>query len=319
MGVHRGAPPHVLNARCLEEDRLSVSMRLVGLYLRMRSKRHFATIDGAHRMLARAKTASEPPDGLRDRHSSSCVDYEGFRCWTVEPRHSTPTRTVLYLHGGAYVNEIFPEHWALIDRIVEGGGRVVVPLYGLAPEHGYTAAYRLLTRVYRDILSTVRPADIAIAGDSAGGGLALGFAQTLLSTGLPQPDRLLLISPWLDLTLQNPDIELLARKDPWLAAPGARECGRVWAEGADPRIPQLSPLGGPLAGIAPMDIYIGTRDILLPDVLLLCDRAAAEGAVIDLTVCPGAVHVYPLTPTREGRLASAGIVSALSCRGVRSS
>lgn len=298
---------------------MSVSMRLVGLYLRMRSKRHFATVEGARRMLARGKTASEPPDGLRERHSSRCADYAGFRCWTVEPRHATPTRTVMYLHGGAYVNEIFPEHWNLIERIVEGGARVVVPLYGLAPEHGYTAAYRLLTDVYRDILSTVSPSDVAIAGDSAGGGLALGFAQTLLSTGLPQPDRLVLISPWLDLTLQNPGIDRLARRDPWLAVPGARECGRAWAEGADPRIPQLSPLGGPLAGIARMDIYIGTRDILFPDVVLLCDRGAAEGAVIDLTICSGAVHVYPLTPTREGRLASTGIVSALAGRGVRSS
>lgn len=291
---------------------MSVSMRLVGLYLRARSKRHFATVDGARRMLAREKASSEPPEKLRARLSMSSTEYDGFRCWSVEPHHAKPSSTVMYLHGGAYVNEISPQHWDLIGRIAEKGVRVVVPVYGLAPQHGYTAAYRMLADVYRDILSTTLPSAVHFAGDSAGGGLALGFAQTLLGTGIPQPAGLVLMSPWLDLALQNPDIERLARTDPWLAVPGVRECGRSWAEGADPRIPQLSPLSGTLAGLGPVEIYIGTHDILLPDVLLLRDRAATEGAVLTLTVCSGAVHVYPLTPTREGREASARIVGRLA-------
>ena len=286
-------------------------MRLVALYLRARSRRHFATTDGARRMLAREKTTSAPPERLRARHVLSYALHEGFGCWTVEPQHPDPSRTVIYLHGGAYVNEIFRQHWKLIEQIADAGARVVVPVYGLAPQHGYQDAYRLLTAVYRSTLSTTLPADIAIAGDSAGGGLALGFAQTLISTGLPQPGRLVLISPWLDLTLQNPDIERVARKDPWLAVPGARECGRAWATGDDPHIPQLSPLYGTFAGLAPIDVYIGTRDILLPDVLLLRDRAP-DGSAITLTICPGGVHVYPLTPTREGRAASARIVQSVA-------
>lgn len=287
-------------------------MRLLALYLRARSKRHFATVDAARRMLAKDKSTPAPPDELRDLHSLNCTDYGGFRCWSVTPRHSTATQTVIYLHGGAYVNEIFPQHWRLIEQIADAGARVIVPVYGLAPQHNYREAYAFLTDVYRDLVSTTPPSDIAVAGDSAGGGLALGFAQSLLNAGLPQPGRLVLISPWLDLTLQNPAIGTVARTDPWLAIPGTRECGRAWADGDDPQKPQLSPIHGPLAGIAPIDAFIGTRDILLPDVLLLRDRAAAEGAALSLTVRPGAVHVYPLTPTKEGRLESARIVTILA-------
>lgn len=291
---------------------MSASMRLIGLYLRVKSKRHFATVDAARRMLAKKKSSPTPPDALRERHTLTCAEYGEFTCWTVEPRRPTATRTVIYLHGGAYVNEIFPQHWSLIERIADAGARVIVPVYGLAPQHGYKDAYRLLTDVYRDVTSTTASSEIVIAGDSAGGGLALGFAQTIRRSRLPQPRRLVLISPWLDISLQNPDITVIAHKDPWLAAPGLRECGHAWAEGSDPQIPPLSPLQGSFAGLAPMDVYIGTRDILLPDVLLLRDRATAEGAEVDLTVRAGAVHVYPLTPTREGRADSSRIVQLLA-------
>ena len=287
---------------------MSVSMHFVSLYLRVRSKRHFATVGAARKMLAKEKTSPAPPAQLRARHSLSYAEYGGFQYWTVEPRDLNSKRTVVYLHGGAYVNEIFPQHWNFIEQIADAGARVVVPLYGLAPQHNYKDAYHLLAHIYRDILSATRSSDIVIAGDSAGGGLALGFAQSLAGIDLPQPGKLLLISPWLDLSLENPDIKRIARKDPWLSVPGTRECARAWSAGDDMSNPQLSPINGHLPGLAPMDIYIGTRDILLPDVLLLQQFAASAGTVVNVTVCPEAVHVYPLTPTREGRAESARIV-----------
>jgi len=90
------------------------------------------------------------------------------------------------------------------------------------------------------------------------------------------------------------------------------ETGRAWAGGDDPADPRLSPVNGPLAGLPPVRIGIGTRDLLHPDVLRLRDRAAAEGARVDLTGCPGAVHVYPLTPTPEGRAGTREVVAAVA-------
>jgi acetyl esterase/lipase len=97
-----------------------------------------------------------------------------------------------------------------------------------------------------------------------------------------------------------------------LSSVGLLEAGKVWAGGDDATDPRLSPLNGPLAGLAPIDVYVGTRDICLPDVLLLKERATAEGAAVRLAVCDGAVHVYPLIPVPEGRAAAREIVRSVS-------
>ena len=130
--------------------------------------------------------------------------------------------------------------------------------------------------------------------------------------GLPQPGRLILISPWLDLTVSNPDLPALEPSDPWLTIVGSVEAGKVWAGGDDPTGPRLSPLNGTLTGLAPIDVYVGTRELCHPDVLLLEERATRAGAELRLTVCDGAVHVYPLVPAPEGRAAARRIVRTVA-------
>jgi epsilon-lactone hydrolase len=218
----------------------------------------------------------------------------------------------VYLHGGAYISEIAPQHWALISQLADASVRVEVPSYGLAPQYTYRDAYPFLTAVYRQLLADVDASAVTLVGDSAGGGLALGFAQTLLGSDLPQPRRLVLISPWLDLTLSNPDLPAVETRDPWLSSAGLHEAARVWADGDDPTDPRLSPLNGPLTDLAPMDVYVGTREICLPDVLLLQERCAAAGVKPQVTVCEGAVHVYPLVPAPEGRAAARTIVEQIA-------
>jgi epsilon-lactone hydrolase len=110
----------------------------------------------------------------------------------------------------------------------------------------------------------------------------------------------------------NPDIPRVEVRDPWLSRAGLHEAASAWAGGDDPTDPRLSPLNGPLTGLAPIDVYVGTRDICLPDSLLLRDRALAEGAPLRLTVCEGAVHVYPLVPAPEGRAAAREIVREIA-------
>jgi monoterpene epsilon-lactone hydrolase len=238
----------------------------------------------------------------------SSREVEGFSCHTIAPRGRRADRAAVYLHGGAYISEIATQHWALISRMVDAGLRVEVPIYGLAPQHTYRDAYPFLTAVYRQLLDDVDASVVTVAGDSAGGGLALGFAQTLGASGLPQPRRLILISPWLDLTLSHPDLPAVEARDPWLNIAGTAEAGKAWAGGDDPTDPRLSPINGTLSGLAPMDVYVGTAELCLPDVLLLQDRCATAGVKPQVTVCEGAVHVYPLVPAPEGRAAARRIV-----------
>ena len=287
-------------------------MAVVRTFVRVAFKPRMATVDRAHQRLARPKGSTEPPKALRTRHDVTDRQVHGFRVHTVTPRGRTPQRAAVYLHGGAYISEIAPQHWALIGHLADAGVRVEVPHYGLAPQHSHREAYPLVTAVYRELLEDVDPSDVTIAGDSAGGGLALGLAQTLAADGLPQPRRLVLLSPWLDLTISNPDVPAVEARDPWLASVGLRVAGESWAAGDDPTQPRLSPLNGPLDGLAPIDVSVGTREICLPDVRLLVQRARQAGVLGDFEECAGAVHVYPLTPTPEGRAAARRIVQRIA-------
>ena len=122
----------------------------------------------------------------------------------------------------------------------------------------------------------------------------------------------MLLSPWLDLTLSHPDLPAVERHDPWLDSTGLRVAAAAWAGGDDPTDPRLSPGGGPVAGLAPVHLYVGTREICLPDSLALGERARSEGAPVEVTVCEGAVHVYPLVPAPEGRAARRQIVREIA-------
>ncbi|MEU4422127.1 alpha/beta hydrolase [Actinoplanes sp. NPDC024001] len=280
---------------------INLPMRVVAGYLRLTAKPTMSTVERARQRIAAVKPPSPPPVSLRRRHEVRTRQVAGFTCHTVAPGGR---RAALYLHGGSYVSPMARQHWDLVARLADAGVRVEVPDYGLAPQHTFREAYALVTAVYRQLLDEVGPAAVTIAGDSAGGGLALGFAQTLAAAGLAQPRRLILIAPWLDLTLSHPDLPAAEARDPWLCSAGLREAGRAWAGGADPADPRLSPVNGPMDGLAPIHLYIGTRDLLHPDALRL--------PVSRLNVGEGAVHVYPLTPTRLGRAASAEIVDLIA-------
>jgi acetyl esterase/lipase len=290
----------------------SVQMRVIAAVLRLAYKPRMATAARAQQRIAEPKGPSEPPAKLRRRHDVTSRQVDGFPCHTVTPRGRRADRAAVYLHGGAYIGEISPQHWSLISQLADSGVRVEVPSYGLAPQYTHRDAYPFVTAVYRQLLADIDPSAVTLVGDSAGGGLALGLAQTLEEAGLPQPGRIVLISPWLDLTMSHPDLPAVEERDPWLCSTGLHEAARAWAGGDDPTGPRLSPGNGPLAGLAPIDLYVGTREICLPDALLLQQRAAAQGAELNLTVCEGAVHVYPLVPAPEGRAAARHIVATVS-------
>jgi acetyl esterase/lipase len=287
-------------------------MAVIRTFMRVAYKPRMATVARARKRIAAPKGSTEPPARLRTRHDVRTRMVEGFPVHTVGPRGRPAERAAIYLHGGAYISAIAPQHWALIGALADAGVRVEVPHYGLAPEHTHREAYPFVTAVYRELLEQVDPGAVTIAGDSAGGGLALGFAQVLSAAELPQPRQLVLLSPWLDLTISNPEVPAVEARDPWLASVGLRVAGEAWAGGDDPTQPRLSPLNGPLAGLAPLHVYVGTREICLPDVLELQRRAEAAGAQADVVVCEGAVHVYPLVPAPEGRTAARQIVTRIA-------
>ena len=278
---------------------MSWQMTAVGVYKRLTSKRQFGRPDGHEGLLRRRKTTSAPPArALRGLDVSTSV-VDGFDVHTVvAPGTPGGAPVVVYLHGGAYVNELVVQHWQFVAEVASRlAVEVRVPIYGLAPQHDALEALHLTATMLERLRDEGR--DVLLAGDSAGGGLALITAQ---QSGHLLGDRLKglsLMAPWLDLTMANPEIPAVEERDPWLARAALHGVAASWAGTLDVHDPRVSPLFGPMDALPPVDLWIGDRDITLPDARLLRD------ALPDVTwhELPGGIHVVPILPVPEGRAA----------------
>lgn len=216
--------------------------------------------------------------------------------------HGGGQPVVLYLYGGAFVDQPEREQWKFCDRLAQStDARIIVPLYPLVPGHHYQDDYRLLHQLYHDLIGAVATSMVTLIGDSAGALLALGFAESLAEKGLPQPSHLVLFSPWLDLTLSNPLIAKYEPRDVMLASAGLRRIGQMWAGQTNRFDYHLSPIKGDLTHLRDVQVYVGTNEIMAPDVFefdQLLRKAAVKSRV---TMARGLFHTYPLYDFPEGR------------------
>jgi acetyl esterase/lipase len=208
---------------------------------------------------------------------------------------------VLFIHGGSYVHEASSLHAPLFEKILAVvPATITMPVYALAPEHGYREAYEQVLAVYQELRRSHPDSPVVLMGGLAGGGFALGFAQQLVRLGLPQPDRIVLISPWLDLTLQNPRIEAADQVDTMLDRDALIPNGVAWAHGDDPTGYRLSPINGSLESLAPVTVLAGTKDLLYPDVQRLQEMAERGGLDFDFHVYEGAGHAFAMSAGSAG-------------------
>lgn len=294
---------------------MSWQMRAVGVFLRATRKRRFARAEGGAAMLGRAKGPSQPPAGVLSDLAVHSERRHGFEVYVVRRPDIVADGqgpVVIYLHGGAYVGEIVRQHWQLVATLAtELEAEVWVPIYGLAPEHDALEALAHTTGLVRDLRGAGQLG--YLVGDSAGAGLALLTAQQSTGSAEATLTGLTLMSPWLDLTLANPEIDRVEPDDPWLARAALHPVADAWAGDVPRDDPRVSPLFGPMCDLPPVDLWVGTRDITWPDTRLLHDRLRDHGEV-DLHEVAGALHVFPLLPVPEGRAARTAIVAQVRSR-----
>jgi acetyl esterase/lipase len=290
----------------------STASRLVGAALRLtRRNRAYVSADEARRLVTRSAVrpgAYGPPARLRRDVAVRAGRDGGHPVYTVVPRDRPPAGAVVYAHGGGWVGEIAPQHWWLVAQLAaEAGAAVTVPIYPLVP---FGTAGEVVPWV-ADLAR--RAADdhgrVVLAGDSAGGQIVLSAALHLRDRDDDvRPARTILVSPALDLTFSNPEIEDVQPSDPWLGVPGARVLAEHWRGDRSLEDPMVSPLFGDLRGLGPISVHSGTRDVTNPDGRLLVSRARAAGVDVELHERHGLLHVFPLLPTPEGRVGRALIV-----------
>lgn len=240
------------------------------------------------------------------------VDAGGVDAEWTSTRGADQDRVILFLHGGGYMAGSIRSHR---NMTAEAGRqarmRTLALGYRLAPEHPFPAALDDVRAGYRFLLASgFDPARIVLAGESAGGGLALATAITLRDGGLPLPGRLWCSSPWTDLTMAGGTMRTKADVDPLIQKPYLEDLAAAYLAGTDPRNPLVSPLNADLRQLPPMLIQVGSSETLLSDSTRLAAVAGAAEVRVTLQVWPGMIHAWHLFHPQlaEGRasLAEAG-------------
>lgn len=230
------------------------------------------------------------PRGIKVRRE----EVQGMQAEWLTPRNPAIGKLLLYLHGGGYVFGSCATHRQMASYIAKAGGvRVLLPEYRLAPEHPYPAAIEDVVRLYRALLKAgYSSRDIMVAGDSAGGGLAVAALLALRDAGEPMPAAACLLSPWLDLTGSGESMQTNAQKDPWFKPEYMPVLARHYCPENERAHPLVSPVFADVSGLPPLLVQVCSEEILLSDATRIVEKTRAAGGEADLEIYSGLWHVF---------------------------
>ena len=221
-------------------------------------------------------------------------EYNYRKVFTIEAENDKKTdKVILYLHGGSYVADLYREHWEFFkDLIKDTGCTIVVPDYPLTPKYKYSDVFGMMLPLYREIVKKVEKENLIVTGDSAGGGIALALMEEAGREDLMQPKNLILISPWLDVTMSNKEIDKVQKNDKMLNKKALMLAGIAYAgEGGMEKF-LVNPINGPANKLENVTIFTGTYDILNPDVHKFKEIAEKQNVEIDIRETKGAAHIW---------------------------
>ncbi|MEW9033463.1 MAG: alpha/beta hydrolase [Planifilum fimeticola] len=229
----------------------------------------------------------------------------GVRGEWISAPNARKDRVLFYLHGGAYCLGSCDSHRGLASRLARAcESRALVIEYRLAPEHPFPAALEDSTAVYRELIrSGVRPENMVIGGDSAGGGLTMATLLTLRDEGDPLPASAVLLSPWTDLEGTGESMKTRADVEPWLDPEKSHQVAKLYLRDLDPRHPLVSPIYADLRGLPPMLVHVGNDECLLDDSVRLVERAKKAGVETEFKIWDEMWHVFHGFPIPEARQA----------------
>lgn len=228
-------------------------------------------------------------------------DVDGFHLLSVRGKTEN-RRHVICLHGGAYVTEANPGHLSIVKRFVRDFGLHVTFIdYPLSPEYTVETTHSVVLKAYKELVTTYPDHEFCLFGDSAGGGLALALLQVLRNEGIKHlPIRTALVSPWVDLTMSNPDMAALQRRDFILSIDGLSYAAKAYAGELALTDFRLSPTYGNLENLGEILVITSTNEILYPDCVLLAKKlAGAPGTTVRFDEIRGLFHDFVVAPVPQ--------------------
>ena len=287
-------------ARYGEPMSISLSHRFFVLLLRLSGGRKIIA-----KQFAKGRSATAAPkDKERNSYGITRSEFEGQTVWNFLG-HDT---LIYYLHGGAFVLGFSPLYFPMMGKIAAASGAALIaPDYPLPPKHTAIETHEWMRAHFLKTIETLAPRRVIIMGDSAGANLAIGLAHWLSTSGHKSADKLVLIAPWVDLEMQNPEMTLNSGEQ-LLVPEDLRDVALRYAGDIDIKDPLISPIHAEILELPETHIFTGDQDLLHPDII----RFAAKHPKATLDVGKDMPHVYMLMPTKEAKAAIARIGEAVS-------
>lgn len=262
----------------------------------------FNDVEVCEEFMAEKAVENQAPFEMSDNKFGISVREETFGALQayIYNDQDAPAQTVFYFHGGAFVNQPNNQQLTMAARTPsETGCELVLMVYPKAPVYTCDEAYELCSAYIEQYVAENDCGKIVFMGDSAGGGLALGMAEYLKLCGTVAPEELILISPWAELTMENPELENAMKTDVMLGVDGLRRIAEYWAGELALTDYRVSPLYGDMSGLCPVTMFASETEGLYPDIIRLQDEMLEQGVECTLTVRKNMAHCWPICPIPE--------------------
>lgn len=252
-----------------------------------------------------------PPKALKNHHQVQVSAKSGRPVYYVDFEKAEEKPCIFYFHGGSFLTGLSKKHWRFVKRLLFGTGcPVVIPDYPLIPEYTHKRILSFCMEVYLELTETC-PHGVILIGDCAGANLAMASAKSAVQKKSRIPNQLLLLSPYLDLSGNNPIKNVLAHRDPLLEPESCQEAALLYAGSHSLTDPLVSPVFGSMKGLPKVTVWTGDSDILYADTLLLKEALKKSHTPYHIYTYPNMVHDWMFERIPEGRKALRQIVMTI--------
>ncbi len=271
-------------------------------------KKNFSSEKGLQRRIRQNQSdrrqTGEPPLKMYKNFNINSRTEMGSKIYTLTPQSGKVDRHILYWHGGAYVSNMSLIHWRFVGYLAsELDAAITIPIYPLLPAHTAEDLIPFVMHVYEKLLKEVSPGCLTVMGDSAGGSITMVLAQEAYLRNLPQPASLVMISPWLDATMSDPELKNVDARDPLISISGLKATAELYAGSLHKTHPWVSPIFGSMEGLPPIQLFAGTDEILVIDARNLKAKSKEQDFSIEYHEGEGLLHVWPIMGLPESKKA----------------